>query len=243
MTTQLSVIPSIIEEARARTELDTKGIGGLSEKNTEAVFAYNLLVVTEIGRGKLEKMQAAIVARIARENLHLYCVTRNNPNAFGSVEEMITAALDEAAKTGSINPSRASRLRSVARIAATSDVDIETLIENHWPRLREALPALNRAIRNEDEEELANVLETVENETLTRDTVRSILSKKKERIAEATFVLVDGKAVLVAVMDNDDSVRETIVNRLNGYVEWGMVATCRVAKGNVLKITAEPSTL
>jgi hypothetical protein len=96
----------------------------------------------------------------------------------------------------------------------------------HWSKLRDAVPALKQAARDDDPERVQEILDDIVKAT-NRDAIREKyrLSKHEPLGHGATYILPDGRVALIALLDDDEASSE-IVSRLNGRLTWDLIFLC-----------------
>jgi len=211
---------------RANTQLVTERGDEVEAEEAEAEITLRMLCLSEKDRGVQRAAQSFVIAYVSRNQLW-----RFHPEGFNSLRLFVKAAgLSHGTE---------------ADLVALGDV-LVPYFDNHaieiapylsdklWGKLREAIPVLRRAIKDNNEPKVQEVLTDVRKAT-SRQAVRTKYRKKRTRYGHGTtYRLGDGRVLLVAILDDEDAV-QAVIRRLNGALEWDLLLNPNMVDG-VLKL-------
>jgi hypothetical protein len=200
--------------------------GHATADELEAEITHRMLCLSERSRSVQRSAQSFVVAYAARNQLW-----RFHPDGFRNLRQFIQAA----GLTHS----------TVCDLAALGDILVPyfdehaipinpLLTDEHWAKLREAIPALRHAIKDNDEARVLTILADVRRAT-DRNAVRGRYRQRRQRYGHGTTLqLGDGRVLLVAFLD-DEEAAQTVIRRLNGALEWDLVLNTSMI-GGALKL-------
>jgi len=192
----------------------------------EAEVVHRMLRLSEEERLLQRSAQGVIVSYVARKELW-----RLHPESHSSLRQFLYSA--------GLSKSTVSDLNALGTVIVpfcdSHKIAVDPLLAaDKWPKLREAIPAVRRAINDSDPEQVQDILADVGKAT-NRDAVRKKYRDKRTRYGHGTTVrLGDGRVLLVALLD-DDNATEIVIHRLNGALEWDLVLGTQII-GKSLKL-------
>ena len=200
-----------------------------SGESLEAEITQRMLVISEQARALQKAAQGCIVAYIARKQLW-----RIHPDDYHSLRQFLRGS--------GLAESAVSDLNALGEVLVpycdSVDIEIDPLLApQQWCKLKEAIPAIRRAIRDGDAAQVQDILDTVKGAT-DRDAVRVKYRQPRTRFGHgSTGHLGDGRVLLVAILD-DNEAAQTIVRRMEGGIEWDLVLGMNVVN-NTLKVVVD----
>ena len=228
-TTHNGLIPSN-QESLARQLLgilrEAQKKNGLSEDNdgkfvdyppdVQARVAQDMLEIASRKQDELKVSQAFIVAYVARNELWRF--TEH-------------ADLRDFLKNAELSSQTTSILHgfgdTVVPYCDAHDIELHNVMgADEWPKLKDALPALKRATRDDDPEMVREILGDVSRAT-SRDAIRDKYSRSRHESMghAATYILSNGQPVLIALL-NDTDASGQLVGLLDGRLTWDLIFYC-----------------
>ena len=213
---------TVVEEHGGQEDLDTGG-------PIQAEITMRMLTMSEQARHVQRSAQGYIVAYIAREQLW-----RFHPDGYSSLRDFLRAA--------NLNTCMVSELTAVGDLIVPycdrQNIDIDpSLTPERFTKLREAIPALRGAIRDNDVEGVNAILDDVA-QAPSRAAVRSKWRKTRTKYGHGTTMnMADGRVLLVAVLD-DGEAASLAARRLGGVLEWDLVLGSQVVN-NTLRVVID----
>jgi hypothetical protein len=189
---------------RAKGQLETERGDEIEAGEAEAEITLKMLCLSEKDRGVQRAAQSFVITYVARNQLW-----RFHPEGFTSLRQFVKAA-------GLSHGTEADLVALGDVLVPYFDAHaIEIgpyLADAHWGKLREAIPALRRAIKNNDEQTVTGILTDVRTAT-DRNAVRHKYRKRRQRYGHGTtHRLGDGRILLVAIVDDEEAI-QTVIRR------------------------------
>jgi hypothetical protein len=213
---------TVVEEHGGQETLDTGG-------PVQAEITMRMLTMSEKARHLQRSAQGYVVAYIAREQLW-----RFHPEGYSNLRLFLRAA--------GLGSSVVSELTALGDVIVPycdhQDIEINNaLTPDRWPKLREAIPALRGAIRDNEPDKVCDILDDVR-KAVSRTSVRNKYRMKRTKYGHSTTMrMADGRVLLVAVLDDEDAA-ELIVRRLCGALEWDLVLGSQIVN-NTLRVVID----
>jgi len=215
---------------RAKDEVVAERGTDVDASEAEAEITLRMLCLSERDRGTQRSAQCYVTAYVSREQLW-----RFHPDGFPSLRHFIKA----------VELSHSTEMDLVALgdvLVPYFDghaIPINPLLtDTHWGKLREAIPALRRAIKDNNEPAVLDILSDVRTAT-DRNAVRSKYRQRRQRYGHgATHRLADGRILLVAILDDEEAI-QTVIRRLNGALEWDLILNPNMIGGTLKLVMNE----
>ena len=193
---------------------------------TESRVAQEMLKLAEKRRHLFLSVQALLTGYIARQDLW-----EHHPAGYDSLREFLMGA--------GLHVSVVSHLVSIGETiipfcdAKKVAID-QALLPANFEKLRSAIGAVNRAIRDDNADTVQEIIDLV-NKAPNRETVRYQVQKHRERPGHGTVLRQGNSSCLVVYFpENTEHVARAIAS-LSGTVQWDLIASYQPghsAKGN-----------
>jgi len=206
----------LLREAKARHTTPTDDSLANQPPEYQAQVVQDMLALAERRRTIGAVAQGFIVAYIARMELW-----RFHPNGYQDLREFL--------QNSGLSKTAVTDLNSLGSVIVpycdehNIDINMALSVEN-WPKLKEAISALRRAIKNDDPDLVQEILDDVETAT-HREAIRAKYQRHRERYASGiTFPLASGKVVMLLLADDVEAAGK-LVRKLHGIVSWDLNAS------------------
>lgn len=203
----------------------------------EAMLAHRALKISEQQRLRLRIAQGYLVAHISRKQLYEAYPGISGKSPKHRFRNFLRIIRDENNEQ-LLSPSAVSTLTGfgadVVPYCDEQDVEIDHLLtEKHWPKLVDCVPALRKAVRDDDVVTLEEILEDVGKAT-NREAIRSKYQDHRHRLGVGAIIpMIDTPRVMVAILLHDSADIEEFSSQLGSKIEWGVPATAQLEAGNI----------
>jgi hypothetical protein len=191
----------------------------------QAKMALDMIASAGTKRRVLRVSQGFIAAHAVRHELW-----RFHPDDYGSARQYLKAA--------GLAASTISELINlgeyVAPFADANGISLAPVMKpNIWPRLRDGLTAMKKAVLSDDSETLQEIIDDVV-KAPDRSSIREKYRTRRDPVGHAcTMHLEDGRVVFIAVVDDEDAA-DRVAQRVGPLVVWDLVPV--ITKGGELRL-------
>jgi hypothetical protein len=210
-----------------------------ADDNLEALLMHKALQKTIEWGQTIKSSQMLIVAEVSRKQMWLSMPPNEDyPDGYSNLNDFLTDA-------GFSGSTKSYLMATGEKIIPFCDehnikvggMEIDAFLTNSFfPKYKYAIKALKDEIAKGSVRGVKGVLKNVKNYKSREAIGLEYHEPRKQREGNGTTArLPDGRAVVIMVLDSEDSV-DDIIRRVAGVVEWGLPAQAEVKKG---RITAE----
>lgn len=201
-----------LEANKAHGQVDLQS----AAPNIQAEIVAQVLENAETVSTMHHVVQGFYVVWIARNNAWIY-----HPEGFDQFRDYLKHAGLHATTVTMYN----ALAMEIVPFVDYNDIDINQFLSvAKWPHLITVIPALRKAVADDDIAKVKSILADV---TLakTRDNLRDKYANHREVLGRATSQHCKDGKILIVVAPANDAAATTIANRLHGYVEWTLSAS------------------
>jgi hypothetical protein len=222
----VEALQTLLDEAKDAVLIEH---GGVHKGGTvlEAEITHKMISLSENHRSVQRAAQGYVVAYVSRNQLWL-----QHPDEYAAQD------LRCFLRSTGMGDSTVSDLVALGdKIVPFCDhhkLPIDTaLTPDNWPKLRETIPAMRQAVKEDDAKTAKAILADVR-KAVNRDAVRVKYRTRREHIGQAMMNdLPDDRVLLVAVLDDPDAAK-VIALALGGKLEWKLLtAKPKITKNRV----------